>query len=91
MELVLGTVFIDSRKSSPAGGYVGNWGDTGIQARFHLIEQRNFSLVAYVGERIPTGKSVNGSDINYVTPGPRVLVELRARSGSSAGGPRSTS
>ena len=43
MGLLLGTVFIDSRKSSPAGGYVGNWGDTGIQARFHLIEQRNFS------------------------------------------------
>ena len=69
MELTIGTVFIDSRKSSPAGGYVGNWGDTGIRAMFHLVEQRDFSLVASIGERIPTGKSVNGSDINYVTPG----------------------
>jgi len=69
MELLLGTVFIDSRKSSPNGGYVGNWGDTGVQARFHMIDQRNFSLVSYIGERIPTGKAVNGSGINYVTPG----------------------
>jgi len=69
MELLLGTVFIASNRSSPGGSYVGNWGDTGVQARFHLIEQRNFSVVALVGERIPTGKSVNGSGINYVTPG----------------------
>ncbi len=69
VELQLGTVFIDSRKSSPGGGYVGNWGDTGVQARFHFIDQRNFSLVGTIGERIPTGKSVNGSGINYVTPG----------------------
>ena len=69
MELLLGTVFITSNKSSPAGHYTGNWGDTGIQARFHMIEQRNFSVVSTIGERIPTGKSVNGSDINYITPG----------------------
>lgn len=68
MELFIGTVFIASNKSSPAGGYTGNWGDTGIQARFHLIEQRDFSLVGSIGERIPTGKGVNGNDINYVTP-----------------------
>jgi hypothetical protein len=69
MELLLGTVFISSNKSSPAGHYTGNWGDTGIQARFHMIEQRNFSVVSTIGERIPTGKSVNGNDINYITPG----------------------
>jgi len=68
MELLIGTVFIDSRKSSPNGGYVGNWGDTGIQARFLAIDQRNFSMVAVLGERIPTGKPVNGSGINYITP-----------------------
>ena len=68
MELLLGTVFIASNKTSPGGGYVGNWGDTGVQARFHLIDQRNFSLIAFVGERIPTGKSINGNDINYITP-----------------------
>jgi hypothetical protein len=69
VELMMGTVFIDSRKSSSDGGYVGNWGDIGVQARFHLIEQRNFSLVGVIGERIPTGKSVNGSGINFVSPG----------------------
>ena len=69
MELFVGTVFIASNKTSPTGGYAGNWGDTGVQARFHLVDQRNFSLVGFVGERIPTGKTVNGSDINYVTPG----------------------
>lgn len=69
LEILVGTVFIDSRKSSPAGGYVGNWGDTGVEARFHLIEQRNFSVVSFLGERIPTGKAVNGSGISYVTPG----------------------
>ncbi len=62
-------MFIASNKTSPGGGYSGNWGDTGVQARFHLIDQRNFSLVALVGERIPTGKSVNGNGIDYVTPG----------------------
>lgn len=62
-------MFIDSRKSDPNGGYVGNWGDTGVTARFWMIEQRNFTLVSTIGERIPTGKAVNGSGINYVTPG----------------------
>ncbi len=69
MELLLGTTFISSNKSGSNGGYVGNWGDTGVEARFHLIEQRNFSLVTFLGERIPTGDSVNGNGINYVTPG----------------------
>ncbi|QEH34792.1 hypothetical protein OJF2_33340 [Aquisphaera giovannonii] len=69
LQIVLGTVYIDSRKTSPGGHYVGNWGDTGVQARVHLVDQRNFSMVAFVGERIPTGKSVNGSGINYITPG----------------------
>lgn len=68
-ELLLGTVFIADNRVSPGGPYVGNWGDTGVQARFHLVDQRNFSMVALVGERIPTGKSVNGNDINYITPG----------------------
>jgi len=69
LELQFGTVFVDSRKSSPTGGYVANWGDIGVQARFHMIDQRNFSLVSFLGERIPTGKAVNGSGINFVTPG----------------------
>ncbi|MCA1685935.1 MAG: hypothetical protein LC745_08110, partial [Planctomycetia bacterium] len=68
-EILLGTVFIADNRVSPGGPYVGNWGDTGIQGRFHLVDQRNFSMVALIGERIPTGKSVNGNDINYVTPG----------------------
>jgi hypothetical protein len=53
----------------PAAAVDGNRGDTGVQARFPLIERRNFSMVTFVGERIPTGKSVNGDDINGVTPG----------------------
>ena len=69
MELYLGTVFITSNKTSPGGPYQGNWGDTGVQARFHLIDQRNFSLIGLIGERIPTGKTINASGINYVTPG----------------------
>jgi hypothetical protein len=77
VELLVGTVFIDSRKSSPAGHYVGNWGDTGVQARFHLIEQRAFSMVAYIGERAPTGKSVNGSDINYIQRSAKELEHRR--------------
>lgn len=68
-ELVLGTVFIDSRKASPGGPYVGNWGDTGVQGRIHLIDQKDFSMLVLLGERIPTGKNVNGADINYITPG----------------------
>jgi hypothetical protein len=69
MAVLLGTTYIDSRKSSPTGGWAGNWGDLGIQARFHLIEKRNFSLVSVLGERVPTGKAVNGSGINFVSPG----------------------
>lgn len=69
LELLLGTVFIDSRKSSPNGGYVGNWGDSAVQARFRLIEKRDFSFLVTLGDRIPTGKAVNGSGINFVTPG----------------------
>lgn len=26
-------------------------------------------MVAFLGERIPTGRSVNGNDVNFVTPG----------------------
>jgi hypothetical protein len=69
LELLVGTAFITDNRKSPGGGYRGNWGDTGIQARFKLADQRNFSAIFLIGERIPTGKSYNGSDINYITPG----------------------
>ncbi len=69
MELFLGTSFINSNKISPGGPYNGNWGDTEIRAIFHLIDQRNFSLTGFLSERIPTGKTINGNGINYVTPG----------------------
>lgn len=68
-EVQLAAVFVDSRKSSPTGGYVANIGDLGFQARFHMIDRPNFSVVSFFGERIPTGKPVNGSGINFVTPG----------------------
>ena len=85
-----GTTFISDNTSSPGGHYVANWGDTGVQVRFHLIEQRNFSVVAFLGERIPTGKSVNGNDINLVTRASNPGGTSR-RNGSCAAGPRSTS
>lgn len=69
LEVQLAAVFVDSRKSSPTGGYVANWGDLGVQARFHMIDRPNFSLLSFFGERVPTGKPVNGSGINFVTPG----------------------
>ncbi|QDV34398.1 hypothetical protein [Tautonia plasticadhaerens] len=68
MEVLFGTAFITSNRIGPDSGYRGNWGDTGVQARLHLVERRDFSLVAAVGERIPTGNFENGSGINYVTP-----------------------
>ena len=69
LQLLLGTTYISDNKSSPDGNYVGNWGDTSVQGRFRLIEQRDFTMVAYLGERIPTGKSVNGNDINLISVG----------------------
>lgn len=69
LELQFGAVFVDSRKSSPTGGYVANWGDLGFQVRFHMTDRPNFSLVSFFGERVPTGKAINGSGINFVTPG----------------------
>jgi hypothetical protein len=68
MDILFVAPFIESNKTSPTGPYVGNFGDLGVQARFRLIEQRNFSMIAFVGERMPTGKTVNGSDVNFVTP-----------------------
>jgi hypothetical protein len=68
MEILFGGSFISANKSSLDGGYVGNFGDLAVQARFHLIDQRDFSMTALLSERIPTGKSVNGNGINYVTP-----------------------
>ena len=68
LELLVVVPFIASNKTSPTGHYVGNFGDLTIVSRFRLIEQRNFSMVAFVSERIPTGKTVNGNDINFVSP-----------------------
>lgn len=86
-EIQLAAVFVDSRKSSPAGGYVANWGDLGVQARFHMIDQPNFSLVSFFGERIPTGKAVNGSGINFVTPGLEFWWNFAPPLGGARGNP----
>ncbi len=68
MEVLVAVPFIASNSSSPTGHYVGNFGDLTISGRFRLIEQNNFSMQALLTERTPTGKSVNGNDINFVTP-----------------------
>ena len=67
LELVVSIPFIASNKDA-AGHYVGNFGDLTFSGRFRLIEQRNFTMQAYLSERTPTGKTVNGNDINFVTP-----------------------
>jgi hypothetical protein len=68
LELLVVAPFIASNTTSPTGHYVGNFGDLTISERFRLIEHRNFSLQAILTERTPTGKTVNGNDINFVTP-----------------------
>lgn len=67
--LYVGTAFINSNKSSPAGGYVGNWGDSEVQLKLRLVSRKDFSLLGFVGDRIPTGRAVNGSGINFVNEG----------------------
>lgn len=57
-----------SSKTVPSGNYAGNFGDLAFQARFRLIEQRNYSVIAFLGERTPTGFSANGNNINIITP-----------------------
>lgn len=68
LELLIVAPFIASNKTSPTGHYVGNFGDLTVSARFRLVEQRNFSMQALLTERTPTGKTVNGNDINFITP-----------------------
>ncbi len=69
LELLLVLPFVASNTTSPTGHYVNNFGDLTISERFRLVEQRNFSLQALLTERMPTGQTVNGNDINYITPG----------------------
>jgi hypothetical protein len=68
LELLVVAPFIAANTTSSTGPYVANFGDLTISERFRLIEQRNFTLQASVTERTPTGQTVNGNDINFVTP-----------------------
>jgi hypothetical protein len=68
LELLIVVPFVASNTTSPRGHFVGNFGDLTISERFRLVEQRNFSLQASLTERTPTGRTVNGNDINFVTP-----------------------
>jgi hypothetical protein len=68
LELLVVVPFVASNTTSPTGNYVANVGDLTISERFRLIEQRNFTMQALLTERTPTGQTVNGNDINYVTP-----------------------
>ncbi len=67
LELLVAVPFIASNANG-AGNYVGNFGDLTLSERFRLIEQRNFTLLALLTERMPTGQTVNGNDINFITP-----------------------
>ncbi len=67
LELLVVVPFIASNANG-AGNYVGNFGDLTLSERFRLIEQRNFTLLALLTERMPTGQTVNGNDINFITP-----------------------
>ncbi len=68
MELLLTVPYVASNTTGPTGHYVGNFGDLTVEAKFRLIEQRNFSVTAFLAERTPTGNTVNGNDINLVVP-----------------------
>jgi hypothetical protein len=68
LELLVVVPFVASNTTSPKGHYVTNFGDLTVSERFRLIEQRNFSFQALLTERTPTGNTVNGNDINYITP-----------------------
>jgi hypothetical protein len=68
LELLLVAPFLASNKTSPDGHYVTNFGDLTISERFRLIEQQDFSFQAALTERMPTGQTVNGNDIAYITP-----------------------
>jgi hypothetical protein len=68
LELLVVAPFIASNTTSQTGHYVANFGDLTISERFRLIERRNFSMQALLTERTPTGQTVNGNDINYITP-----------------------
>ena len=68
LELLFVVPFIASNPTSPSGHYVGNFGDLTISERFRLVERRNFSMQAVLTERTPTGQTINGNDINYITP-----------------------
>jgi hypothetical protein len=68
LELLVVVPFVASNKTSPTGHYVANFGDLTLSGRFRLIEQRNFAFQAVLTERTPTGQTVNGNDINFITP-----------------------
>ncbi|MGC8638818.1 MAG: hypothetical protein ACP5XB_02935 [Isosphaeraceae bacterium] len=68
LELLVAIPFIASNLSSPTGHYVGNFGDLTFSERFRLVDRRNFSMQALLTERTPTGKTVNGNDITFITP-----------------------
>jgi hypothetical protein len=68
LELLVVVPFIASNPTSASGHYVGNFGDLTFSERFRLVERRNFTMQALLTERTPTGQTVNGNDINYITP-----------------------
>lgn len=69
LELQVIAPFIAANSRGPSGqGWAGNFGDLAIGSHFLLIDQRDFSMVAALTTRTPTGDSVNGNDVAFVTP-----------------------
>lgn len=69
LEFQLIAPFIASNGRGSSGtGWAGNFGDLTVNSRFQLIDQRNFSLLANLSNRIPTGDSINGNGVSFVSP-----------------------
>jgi hypothetical protein len=68
LELLVVVPFVASNKTSPTGHFASSFGDLTFSGRFRLLEQRDFSIQSVLTERIPTGQTINGNDINFVSP-----------------------
>jgi hypothetical protein len=66
--------FIASNPTGPSGHYVGNFGDLTFSERFRLIEQRNFTMLALMTERIPTGECYVLGAAKFPVTGPHTYA-----------------
>lgn len=69
LEFQLIAPFIASNGRGSSGtGWAGNFGDLTVSSRFQLVDQKNFSMLASLSNRIPTGDSINGNGVSFVSP-----------------------